>query len=101
VSHLFERPLCGMGAAYDYAFRPVVGDAEPGLGGPCDDRPHRVELFSATTDPRSPSAEWQPFVLCPDHEAQLRRCDERLRATGRESRFRRVPPGGQGVRRPT
>jgi hypothetical protein len=90
LSHLFERPLCEMGGAYDYAFRPVVGEAEPGAGGPCDDRPHRVELYSASADPRSPEAEWRPFALCPDHEAQLVHYDERLRATGLGSRFRRT-----------
>jgi hypothetical protein len=92
LSHLFERPLCEMGVAYDYAFRPVVGEADPGAGGPCDDRPHRVELYSASADPRSSTAEWRPFALCPDHEAQLAHYDERLRGTGLESRFRQLGP---------
>jgi hypothetical protein len=93
LSHLFERPLCEMGGAYDYAFRPVLGDPEPGAGGPCDDRPHRVELYSARADPRSPTAEWRPFALCPDHEGQLAQYDDRLRSSGIESRFRRSGAG--------
>ena len=94
MSHIFERPLCEMGSAYDYAFRPVVGDPDPGTGGPCDDRPHRVELFSATADPRAASAEWRGFSLCPDHESQLARYDARIQSAGAPSRFRRaaVPP---------
>jgi hypothetical protein len=92
LSHLFERPLCEMGTAYDYAFRPVVGEPEAGTGGPCDDRPHRVELYAAGADPRSPTAEWRPFALCPDHEAQLARYDERLGTLGVVSRFRRAAP---------
>jgi len=91
VSHLFERPLCEMGLAYDYAFRPAVGEPDPGAGGPCDDRPHRVELYSASADPSSASSEWRPFALCPDHEAQLAHYDERFRSGGRASRFRRFP----------
>jgi hypothetical protein len=88
VSAIFQRPLCDMGKAYDFSFRPLVGDPDTGAGGPCDDRPHRVELFSATTDPKSPSAEWRGFSLCPDHEEQLRRYDERLRPRGVATRFR-------------
>jgi hypothetical protein len=91
VSHMFQRPLCEMGVAYDFAFRPVLGEADPDAGGPCDDRPHRVELFGATADIGSPAAEWRPFALCPDHEAQLRSYDVRLPARGLASRFR-VPP---------
>lgn len=96
MSHLFQRPLCEMGAAFDYAFRPVIGAAEEAMGGPCDDRPHRVELYAAGVDPRSASAEWRAFSLCPDHEAQLIACDARLLAQGLSSRFRRptVPRPG-------
>ena len=72
MSAIFQRPLCDMGAAYDFGFRPVVGDPVPGSGGPCDDRPHRVTLFAALTDVVSPSAEWRTFSLCPVHELQLR-----------------------------
>jgi hypothetical protein len=84
-----------MGRAYDFSFRPHVGDADTGAGGPCDDRPHRVELFSASTDPRSPEAQWQSFSLCPEHEEQLRKYDDRLRPQGLRSRFRssKTPEG--------
>ena len=91
MSAIFQRPLCDMGAAYDFGFRPVVGDPVLGSGGPCDDRQHRVELFAALTEVGSPSAEWRAFSLCPEHELQLRDCDARLRETGRPSRFRSGP----------
>lgn len=83
-----------MGAAFDYAFRPLVGDAEEGLGGPCDDRPHRVELYAADADLGEPSPAWRPFALCPDHEAQLARQDARLASRGVSSRFRRPTASG-------
>ncbi len=95
MSAIFQRPLCDMGRAYDFAFRPVVGDPELGSGGACDDRPHPVELYAAATDPASPSASWQRFSLCPEHEGQLRRADDRLRAGGAASRFRRTAPGNR------
>jgi hypothetical protein len=78
-----------MGRAYDFAFRPVVGEPGTGFGGPCDTRPHRVALFSATTDPASATAVWQSFGLCDEHEEQLRRIDRARRAPpGAASRFR-------------
>jgi len=92
VSHLFQRPLCEMGAAYDYAFRPLLGNADEGSGGPCDDRPHRVELYSAGADPSVASSPWRPFALCPDHESQLANYDARLTASGTVSRFRTARP---------
>lgn len=92
MSAIFQRPLCDMGVAYDFGFRPVVGEPSPGAGGPCDDRPHVVEIFGALTDVRSASAEWRTFSLCPEHEFQLRGYDARLQAMGRPSRFRGVPP---------
>jgi hypothetical protein len=85
MSAIFQRPLCEMGRAYDFAFRPTLGDPEAGSGGPCDDRPHPVELLGAQADRRSPTAMWRTFGLCPEHEAQLRRFDARV-AGG--SRFR-------------
>jgi hypothetical protein len=91
VSHLFQRPLCEMGKAYDYAYRPLLGDPEPEGGGPCDDRPHAVELCSAQADPGSSSPGWRAFQLCPEHETQLRQQDRRL--TG-ASRFRPSSPVG-------
>lgn len=94
MSHLFQRPLCEMGAAFDFAFRPVLGDAAEATGGPCDDWPHRVELYAGRTDPASADAEWRPFALCPDHESQLAACDARLRAAGLASRFRTGPRAG-------
>ncbi|MGA9840618.1 MAG: hypothetical protein WBF81_05435 [Thermoplasmata archaeon] len=94
MSAIFQRPLCDMGKAYDFSFRPQLGDADTGAGGPCDDRPHRVELYAAATDPTSPNAEWQSFSLCPEHEDQLRRYDARLPARGVSTRFR---PGGKGA----
>ncbi|HXW67670.1 MAG TPA: hypothetical protein VEL82_07345 [Thermoplasmata archaeon] len=86
-----------MGAAYDFAFRPRVGDADTGAGGPCDDRPHRVELFAATAEPGATDAAWRAFSLCPEHEAQLRVYDGRLVARGSASRFRAASPP-QGAR---
>jgi hypothetical protein len=90
MSAIFQRPLCDMGRAYDFSFRPVVGDPDTGAGGPCDDRPHRVELYGAGVDPASPTAAWQSFSLCPEHEAQLRNYDARVVARGAASRFRLV-----------
>ncbi|MGA8541922.1 MAG: hypothetical protein WB947_00030 [Thermoplasmata archaeon] len=109
MSAIFQRPLCDMGKAYDFAFRSLLGDPETGAGGPCDDHPQRVELYAATTDTASPQAEWQLFSLCPEHESQLARCDDRLRPLGVSTRFRTprrvatppaaVPPVGRGGRR--
>jgi hypothetical protein len=78
VSAIFQRPLCQMGAAYDYAFRPVLGDPEVGSGGPCDDRPHPVELLSSSAVRTPTGGLWRTFVLCPEHESQLRRFDRKL-----------------------
>jgi hypothetical protein len=78
MSAIFQRPLCDMGRAYDFAFRPVLGEPEVGSGGPCDDHPRPVDLFAADTDPRSPTATWGTFSLCPEHEAQLRHHDRRV-----------------------
>jgi hypothetical protein len=77
VSAIFQRPLCEMGAAYDFAYRPAIGEPELGSGGPCDDRPHRVELYAAGAARDAPDATWRAFSLCPEHEAQLRRHDPR------------------------
>jgi hypothetical protein len=99
VSAIFQRPLCDMGAVYEFAFRPLVGEADVGAGGGCDDRPHRVEVFSAAADPRADPAAWRAFSLCPEHEAQLREYDRRVLASGRPSRFRSpgaTPPGTHG-----
>ncbi len=79
-----------MGRAYDFAFRPAIGDPDVGAGGSCDDRPHRAELYASGADPGSSGAAWQWFSLCPEHEAQLRSYDARLVARGRASRFRSV-----------
>jgi hypothetical protein len=96
VSAIFQRPLCDMGRAYDFSFRPLVGDPDPGSGGGCDERPHRVEMFGAAADPSAPTAEWRPFGLCAEHEGQLRGYDARLRARSIASRFRSsAPPGGR------
>jgi len=97
MSAIFQRPLCDMGKAYDYSFRPIVGDPDVGSGGGCDERPHRVEMFAAATDPLSPSAEWRPFGLCAEHESQLQPYDGRLRARGLPSRFRPVPAARRGA----
>ncbi len=88
MSAIFQRPLCDMGAAYDYAFRPNAGEPDAGSGGPCDDRPHRVEVYAASSAGSPASSDWREFALCPEHEAQLRRIDERLAAGGRGRRFR-------------
>jgi hypothetical protein len=88
VSHFLERPLCDMGRAYDFAYRPTVGDPVPGDGGGCDDRPHRIELYAAEADRTKVDATWLAFEVCPEHEAQLRRYDERLAERGLPPRFR-------------
>ena len=93
MSHLFQRPLCDMGVAFDYAYRPLVGSSDEGTGGPCDDRPHRVDLYSADADPRKADAAWRSFALCPEHETQLAEYDARLSARGLASRFRPPSPG--------
>ncbi len=89
MSAIFQRPLCEMGAAYDFAYRPVLGDPAPGSGGPCDDRPHAVELLPARA--AVTSGAWRKFSLCPEHEDQLRRLDPRV-PDG--PRFRGGPPPG-------
>ena len=88
MSHLFQRPLCEMGRAYDYAYRPIVGEPAAEDGGGCDDRPHRLELFAATSDPAVPAADWRAFAVCPEHEAQLRHYDVVLLGRGVAPRFR-------------
>lgn len=81
-----------MGRAYDYAFRPTLGDPAGADGGPCDDRAHPVELYAASADRSQADAAWQSFLVCPEHEAQLRRYDEQLRHQGAASRFRLSVP---------
>ena len=88
MSHLFQRPLCDMGRAFDYSFRPIAGELDPTSGGGCDERPHRVELYSGEADPASAPDAWRPFALCGEHESQLRGYDARIVAAGRRSRFR-------------
>ncbi|MGC2033933.1 MAG: hypothetical protein WA761_00635 [Thermoplasmata archaeon] len=85
---IFQRPVCDLGPAYDFAFRPLIGVPDPDSGGGCDDAPERVELFAAGTDPSVPSAAWTYFSLCPAHRDQLKRYDERLETKGLPSRFR-------------
>ncbi len=94
MSSIFQRPLCEMGAAYDFAFRPVLGPPEPGFGGPCDDRPHAVKLYGTS----EPGAERTPrtFALCPEHEDQLRRMDAKAAGPTEGSRF--PPPSSPGRR---
>ncbi len=101
MSAIFQRPLCEMGAAYDFAYRPTIGEPALGTGGPCDDRPHRVELYAAGATSSDPNAAWRAFSLCPEHEEQLRRHDSRV---GEGPRFRSpasgagapaAPPGGR------
>lgn len=93
MSHLFQRPLCEMGRAYDYAYRPVLGEPSPEDGGGCDDRPHRVELYAVHADRSAADAAWQAFSVCPEHEAQLRRYDDRLHVQHLDPRFRSAGPG--------
>jgi hypothetical protein len=92
MSAIFQRPLCEMGRAYDFAYRPALGDPGPGFGGGCDTRPHRIELFSAEATSGAPDAAWQPFSVCDEHEGQLRSIDATV-APGRglSSRFRAPP----------
>jgi hypothetical protein len=95
VSAIFQRPLCEMGAAYDFAYRPRIGDPGPGFGGPCDTRPHAVGVCSAASDPGQPDAAWRSYRLCEEHEAQLRRIETDHRAElGDGSRLRAEPPAG-------
>jgi hypothetical protein len=93
MSAIFQRPLCEMGRAYDFSFRPVLGEPEVGSGGPCDDDPRPVELLAATADARAPSAAYRAFSLCPEHESQLRRHDARMPA-GSRFRSAAAPAGG-------
>jgi len=90
MSAIFQRPLCDMGKAYDFAFRPVLGEPELGSGGPCDDRPHPVDLRAATAGSGSSPEIWRTFSLCPEHESQLRNHDRRVPGG---SRFRAAPGG--------
>ena len=92
MSAIFQRPLCEMGRAYDYAYRSIVGDPTVGDGGPCDARPASVELCAASADPTKGDALYRSFLLCPEHRTQLARYDARLRAEGRASRFRIPSP---------
>ncbi len=91
MSAIFQRPLCEMGAAYDYAFRPALGPPEPGYGGPCDDRPHPVELLGPSDAGRERIR--RTFALCPEHEDQLRRIDAHAAGPQTESRFAASSPG--------
>jgi len=93
MSHLFQRPLCDMGAAYDFAYRPTIGDPEVEDGGGCDDRPGRIELYAAGADRSRADASWRPFSVCPEHATQLQRYDHRLQERGIPPRFRSVPAG--------
>jgi len=81
-----------MGRAYDYAYRPTVGDPANEDGGPCDDRPHSVSFYAAEADPSRSDAASQSFQVCPEHESQLRRYDDRLRERGLPPRFRPGAP---------
>jgi len=94
MSHLFERPLCDMGRAYDFAFRPALGDPPVGMGGPCDDRPARIDLLAADADKSSPAAVFRSFFVCPEHVTQLRRMDGQM---PQGSRFRSDPAGPPGA----
>ena len=91
MSAIFQRPLCEMGAAFDFAFRPLAPEPDPSLGGPCDDRPHRVELYASSAGPGADAGAYRTFSLCPEHESQLRGVDARLVAAGRTPRFRGRP----------
>ena len=97
MSAIFQRPLCDMGRVYEYSFRPLVGDPDPGSGGGCDEYPHRVEVYAAAADPRTAPDSWRPFGLCTEHEAQLRQYDARIQSRGTLSRFRPAS-GAQGSR---
>lgn len=96
MSAIFQRPLCEMGAAYDYAYRPAIGDPDPGSGGACDERPHRVELWAAGATPSPGSSDWRAFSLCPEHETQLRHHDHRLAGASRFRTAPGAPPTGAG-----
>jgi hypothetical protein len=100
MSAIFQRPLCDMGKAYDYSFRPVVGDPDTGTGGGCDERPHRVELYAALTNPTVDPTQWRPFGLCAEHESQLRASDAKVQTRGLPSRFRTGPTGTRVPGRP-
>ncbi|MEM0128828.1 MAG: hypothetical protein QXG65_01495 [Thermoplasmata archaeon] len=89
MSAIFQRPLCEMGRAYDFAYRPILGDPGPGTGGPCDDRPTSTVLLAASADPSRPDPPRRSFLLCPEHRDQLARMDLTLRERGIAPR--RVP----------
>jgi hypothetical protein len=89
---IFQRPICDLGNAFEFAFRPLIGSTDPDTGGACDDAPLRVALFSAGADPGEPGSEWREFSLCPEHRSQLTRYDSRLVARGIASRFRSIGP---------
>lgn len=89
MSAIFQRPLCEMGRAYDFAYRPLVGEPRVGDGGPCDTRPTSMELYSSSADPTSPSASTRPFLLCVEHADQLARYDAELARRGIPSRFKK------------
>ncbi len=93
MSHLFQRPLCDMGAAYDFAYRSTLGEPSAEDGGGCDDRPSQVELYAAGADRSRADAMWRPFSVCPEHETQLRRYDQRLKERGIPARFRSIAAG--------
>ncbi|MHB1435169.1 MAG: hypothetical protein ACYCPN_04205 [Thermoplasmata archaeon] len=92
MSHLFQRPLCEMGIAYDYAYREALGPPTPDLGGGCDDRPRRLELWEVHAPTAEPGASWRPFQVGPEHIAQLAAVDRNLVARGPTSRFRSPRP---------
>ena len=96
MSHLFQRPLCDMGRAYDLAFRPTLGAPEETDGGGCDDRPHSVGLYAANEDRTQARARPHDFSLCPEHETQLRRYDAKLVAQGLAPRFDRPADAAHG-----
>jgi hypothetical protein len=88
MSHLFQRPMCDLGAAYDFAYRPVLGAPDVDAAGGCDDRPAKVALYAATADPFDRQPVWSTFGVCAGHVGELRRYDAEFVKRGRGSRFR-------------
>ncbi|MFZ0890830.1 MAG: hypothetical protein WB778_05970 [Thermoplasmata archaeon] len=91
MSHIFQRPLCDLGRAYDYAYRSSLGEPNIDAAGGCDDRPVPIELYAAEGDPRVPSAPWAMFRVCSGHQGELRKYDREILARGFPSRLRTAP----------
>ncbi len=92
MSHIFQRPVCDLGRAYDYAYRPSLGEPNIDAAGGCDDRPAAIDLFSGNADLRSSNPSWSTFSVCPGHQGELLRYDRLLTDQGLPSRLKSPAP---------